>query len=42
MNICEANGCNKEATKQIMVSVRELGFIDLNLCNGCVSKLSEG
>lgn len=37
---CEAMKCEEEATSQIKVSVGNLGIIDLNVCNNCISKFN--
>lgn len=36
-NICEAFGCNKEATIKTEISAGKFGIIPLNLCIDCVS-----
>jgi len=41
VSICEAYGCNNQATKQIVVSAGSLGNADLNLCKNCVAKFSD-
>jgi hypothetical protein len=38
---CDALGCNKKPTQKIKVSVRKLGFIELDVCDGCVGKFQE-
>jgi hypothetical protein len=38
---CEAYGCSNGATKRIIVSVGNLGDIDLNLCKNCVLKFND-
>jgi hypothetical protein len=37
-NLCDCNGCNRDATTEIEVNVGELGIIRLNLCKNCIPK----
>jgi hypothetical protein len=36
--ICEAYSCNNRAVQQVIVSVGNLGNIELNVCSRCISK----
>jgi archaellum component FlaF (FlaF/FlaG flagellin family) len=38
---CEALGCNKKATAQVIVNVGNRGDITLNLCKKCVPKFDD-
>ena len=36
--ICEANGCSKQATNEIKIDVGRFGKISLFLCTNCAPK----
>jgi len=36
--ICDAEGCSAKATKEIKISVGQMGDIELSICSNCVSK----
>lgn len=38
IEICEAVGCEAEATHDLEVSVGKFGSIPLSLCNNCIMK----
>jgi hypothetical protein len=38
LDICEAVGCQEQATEQITVSAGELGTLILSVCSNCISK----
>jgi hypothetical protein len=38
---CEALGCDERATTQLTVSVGELGYISLDLCEDCLLRFSK-
>jgi hypothetical protein len=38
--ICEANDCSAHATIEVIISVSDLGTINLFLCENCKSKFS--
>jgi hypothetical protein len=40
-NLCDCNGCSREATTEIGVNVGELGIIKLNLCENCIPKFKQ-
>jgi hypothetical protein len=40
-NLCDCNGCSREATTEIEVNVGELGIMKLNLCEGCKPKFNQ-
>jgi hypothetical protein len=37
-NICDYNGCNAFAEKQVKLDLKDLGFIKLNFCKKCFIK----
>lgn len=39
--ICEAVGCNAEATTEIQVHIGRSRWIILSLCNNCINKFSD-
>jgi hypothetical protein len=39
-NLCDCNGCSREATTEIEVNAGELGIIKLNLCENCIPKFN--
>jgi hypothetical protein len=40
-NLCDCNGCSREAITEIEVDVGELGIIKLNLCENCIPKFKQ-
>jgi hypothetical protein len=40
-NLCDGNGCSKDATTEIEVSAGELGIMKLNLCESCIPKIKQ-
>ena len=40
-NLCDCNGCSRDATTEIEVNVGELGIIRLNLCKNCIPKFKQ-
>ena len=40
--ICEANGCHKQATNEIKLDVGQVGKISLYLCRNCIPKFNVG
>lgn len=40
-NVCEALGCNAEATGDISLDVGNHGIISLRVCDGCLYKFQE-
>lgn len=40
-HLCDGSGCSREATKEIEVSVGELGVMKLNLCESCIPKFKQ-
>jgi hypothetical protein len=39
--ICEAVGCEKEATEELAVSAGTFGVLVLSVCNTCISKFTQ-